>query len=433
MNPEETAKRYRTDFGRLVHRVPRVVVLAEREDQAVHALTLARERGLPLAIRGAGHSCHGQTLTTGVALVNVPGRADRPRLLEHDHVEVSARSRWREVEAFLTARGRSVPVLADYLDLSVGGTLSVGGYGAESVALGAQVDHVERLRLILPDGRGLWCSADEHSEPFAYAMAGLGCVGVIERVVVRTVPYRPWTTLFTYHHRDLDALVDSIGWLADAAGPPMLFKALHARGRFVTTYGTHTPAMREAMAAMHQPPRPNPRPNHRWVTPRYRQWRDATVRLWLARFAGHGRLWADYIFDVDGLARFVRFLQPLLDRDAFAGCLRSVYVVAIRRRPRAVRFPLEASDGGVRSMSFGIGLYSMIPRRDPRLAERVAGTAAECLEQCVEIGGRPYRYGWHQMHERHHRALYGPAYDRLLTLSRELDPAGTLRPPVASR
>lgn len=426
MNPEGTPKRYSTDFGRLVTRVPSMVVRAASEEHTVHALALAHARGLPLSIRGAGHSCQGQTLTDGVALVNISDRADPPRLLDDRLTEIPARARWRDVEAFLTARGRSVPVLADYLSLSVGGTLSVGGYGAESVALGAQVDHVERLRLILPEGRGLWCSAGEHPELFSYALAGLGCVGVIERVVMRTEPHRAWTSLCTYDQRSLGALVDSIGWLAETATPPMMFKALHARGRCVATYGTHSATLGEAAAAVRQTPT-SARPRHRWIVPRYRQWRHLTVSLWLARFPGHGRLWADYIFDVDGLTRFVEFLQPLLDRDAFAGCLRSVYVVAIRRRPRAVRFPLEASEGAARAMSFGIGLYSMIPRRDPRLAGKVATTIAACLDKCVELGGRPYRYGWHEMTERHCRALYGSAYGRLLALAREIDPAGTLR------
>ena len=35
---------------------------------------------------------------------------------------------------------------------SSGGTLSVGGYGVDSIVRGAQVDQVTRLRLILPDG-----------------------------------------------------------------------------------------------------------------------------------------------------------------------------------------------------------------------------------------------------------------------------------------
>src|SRR5256885_2441936 len=171
---------YCADFGRLIRRVPRAVVRATREQQVVDTLKTARRLGLRVTVRGQGHSCFGQTVTDGVLLSNAADRSVAPRLIGDDLAEVSARSRWREVEAFLNRHGRSFAVLADYLDLSVGGTLSVGGYGVDSVVYGAQVDHVDRIRLITPDGAALRCSPLENTDLFAYALGGLGQVGVID-------------------------------------------------------------------------------------------------------------------------------------------------------------------------------------------------------------------------------------------------------------
>jgi FAD/FMN-containing dehydrogenase len=53
---------------------------------------------------------------------------------------------------------------------------------------------------------------------------------------------------------------------------------------------------------------------------------------------------------------------------------------------------------------------------------------ASCLAKCVEVGGRPYLYGWHRLGRRTLEDLYGGAWGRLLELRRELDPAGVFQP-----
>ncbi|WNG52560.1 FAD-binding protein [Archangium minus] len=111
-------------------------------------------------------------------------------MLEDGRAEATCRSRWKRVERTLAEAGRMFPILTTLLRTSVGGTLSVGGYGVRSFVDGAQVDQVERARLILPDGQAVWCSREENSELFRFALAGFGQIGVLERVVLRTVPTR---------------------------------------------------------------------------------------------------------------------------------------------------------------------------------------------------------------------------------------------------
>src|SRR5689334_18682158 len=117
---------YASDFGGTVTRTPALVVKATCEEDVVLVFRRARAAGV----------------------VVVAWRAERATLtaIDTERVEVTADSPWLDVERRLNALGRSAPVLPDYLDLTIGGTLSVGGYGVRSVAHGAQVDHVERLR-----------------------------------------------------------------------------------------------------------------------------------------------------------------------------------------------------------------------------------------------------------------------------------------------
>jgi FAD/FMN-containing dehydrogenase len=416
------------DFGRLCRGAPVEILHTESEGDVQAAIARANETGLPLTIRGSGHSAAGQTVSRGGLLMVNRGASTPPRL-DGDLVDVEGRALWRDVERRLGRAGRTVPVLADYLDLTVGGTLSVGGYGVESVQRGVQADHVERLRLVLPDGSATWCSAAERPELFELALAGLGQVGVIERAVLRTVPSRPFMTLFVYRHPDLADLIDSMAWLADrGVTKPEFFKALASRGRIISVYGVPAGTWSDLWRV--RPPtglagRPVSR---RLPTVRYRQGRSLAVSAWLAAFPGQDRLWSDYLLDHAGLRAFGRFLHEEMRADAFAGCLRAIYVVAIRRLARQVRIPFEATDGLSGDMAFGVGLYSMIPRHRPERLAAVRQAASRSLQAALELGGRPYRYGWHDLDESAHRQLYGDAVDRVADLRRRLDPNHVFHP-----
>lgn len=417
----------RTDFGRLVHAVPREVIVARSEDDVIRAFARARALGVTLTVQGAGHSVNGQSLSKdGVLLIN-RGVSAAPRIAGGT-VDVEGRARLRDVEQPLNRHGHTLPVLPDYLDLTIGGTVSVGGYGVESVRRGALVDHVQRLRLILPTGRAVWCSATEEPELFAYALAGLGGLGVIERVVARIVEAPRFTTMFVYRYRSLIELIASMEWMGEAeADLPFFFKALHSRGRYIAMYGAHSRTWREARRASPPAALGARRLSRRWIFPRYRRVRSLAVRGWLAAFPGHSRLWSDYLIDARRLAAFGAFLEDQLARNSFAGCMRSVYLVAVRRQPRSVAFPLEATDPLPGPMTVGVGLYSMVPRHRSDLVASVRAASAGCLDAAVELGGRPYLYGWHELGDQMRQRIYGPVWQRWCALRKEVDPDGILQ------
>ena len=56
-------------------------------------------------------------------------------------------------------RGLTPPVLTDYLNLSVGGTLAVGGVGATTPRYGLQSDNVLEIDVVTGRGEVLTCSA----------------------------------------------------------------------------------------------------------------------------------------------------------------------------------------------------------------------------------------------------------------------------------
>jgi cytokinin dehydrogenase len=126
--------------------------------------------------------------------------------VEADRVAVGAGATWRSVLDATLPHGLTPPVLTNYLDLSVGGTLSVGGIGGTTPHAGAQTDSVIELEVVTGDGRVLRCSPDESPDLFHAVRAGLGQVGTITEAVLGLVPAPDRVRAYTLRYPDLQAL-----------------------------------------------------------------------------------------------------------------------------------------------------------------------------------------------------------------------------------
>lgn len=175
------------DWGHLVHHRPRAVARPATEDEVVAVLADAERRGLPFAVRGQGHSTTGASQCEG-GLVVETGGVCAVHHLGADSVTVGAGIRWSELLRATLPHGLAPPVLTDYLELSVGGTLSVGGIGGATHRHGLQTDNVLSLRVRTPDGEVRDCSAEQDAELFDAVRAGHGRHGVILRATLRLVP-----------------------------------------------------------------------------------------------------------------------------------------------------------------------------------------------------------------------------------------------------
>ena len=172
------------DFGHIVERRPKAVLMAASTDDLAATIRWAGCRGWRFAARGRGHSTFGRSQVRRGIVADM-SRLRRIGAVEGDRVVVEAGARWSEVVAAALAHGRTPPVLPDYLELSVGGTLTVGGVGGTSVHLGVQTDHVLDLDVVTGDGERVRCSASRNRELFDAVRAGLGQVAVIVRATLK--------------------------------------------------------------------------------------------------------------------------------------------------------------------------------------------------------------------------------------------------------
>jgi cytokinin dehydrogenase len=185
-----------TDYGRLAHRRPRAVLRPGSVYDVVTVVRFANEHGLTIAVRGQGHSTFGQAQADGGVVIDSRTLATI-REVTSDHAVVDAGVQWLDLIRTTLTAGVVPPVSTDYLGLSVGGTLSVGGIGGASQRHGLLVDNTLELDVVTGDGRLVTCSADHEPELFEAVLGGLGQFAVIVRATVRLVAAPATARIYT--------------------------------------------------------------------------------------------------------------------------------------------------------------------------------------------------------------------------------------------
>ena len=184
------------DFGHVVHKKP-VAVLRPGDAQDIAKLVqFANREGLKVAMRGQGHSFFGQTQVEGGVVID-SSSLNAVRIVKSGTggtAEIGPGSKWHPVLMAANAQKLTVPVIADTF-LSVGGTISTGGFGVTTYNLGLQVDHVQELEVVTGDGQIATCSDERNSDLFNAMLGGLGQCGIITKVVMRLMA-APTNVLF---------------------------------------------------------------------------------------------------------------------------------------------------------------------------------------------------------------------------------------------
>ncbi|WET82627.1 FAD-binding protein [Amycolatopsis sp. QT-25] len=175
------------DWGNLVHARPGLVVRPASVTDVAVVLRFAAARGLPVAARGAGHSPYGQGQVEGGILLDMTALPPR-RVVTGELVSVDAGARWREVLETTLPHGLTPPALTDYLELTVAGTLVVGGIGGAAHHHGTQTDSVVELEVVTGAGEVVTCSRERDKDLFDAVLAGLGQCGVVTRATLRLIP-----------------------------------------------------------------------------------------------------------------------------------------------------------------------------------------------------------------------------------------------------
>jgi cytokinin dehydrogenase len=230
------------DWGHFIHHPPAAVQKAASIADVVRIVKYANQRRFKVAMRGQGHSVHGQAQAQGGIVID-SSRLNAVDWHGSDQVDARAGALWGTVASTTLKRSLIPPIMPDAMMLSVGGTLCVGGTGETSCAAGAQVDHVLELEVVTGRGELVTCSPARNPELFHMVLAGLGQCGIIVRARLRLVRAPTYLVIHTLSYDDSDALVSDQVSLATEKAPPLIagevMREADGRWRFALIGGTY--------------------------------------------------------------------------------------------------------------------------------------------------------------------------------------------------
>lgn len=399
---------YSTDFGGYIRRKPaRVFEIRAAADyrDALQRLNLSDNK-TDVRIRGAAHTSAGQTLVEQGAILrnfNASRTPDRATLSPEGTLRVSSRSAWYAVERFLNRRGRSIPVLTDYLWLSVGGTVSIGGIGVDSIRHGLQVDHIRSLRLLDGNGRSYDCSRTSNAELFKFALGGMGRIGFIESVSMETIPLHSYEPNAVRRFEHIEGFLEYMA--AQFGGPqsPSIPDAFNA-------YWNGAQIFAESAFRSTKPGVAAGRNQTAFDLHRRR-------KRWLSQFPDALRIWTDYVFDLNGLIRFLNWITEIRHGRPFAGVHFTAYILVIKRPAHAIALPLLPIPPG--TIRFSVGLYGFVNRLHPFAFVDGMAVMRQVQDKALALNGVPYRHGYFEASNTLEERLYGEAIKRLKELRSE--------------
>ena len=175
------------DFGHIVHRRPFAVLRPGSVGDIVSMVRFANVHRIQVAARGQGHATFGQPQVDDGLVIDM-STWSTVHHVRPDSAVVDAGALWSSLLTSALAQGSTPPVLTDYIELSIGGTLTVGGIGGTSHRHGLQVDNVLELQVVTGEGELVTCSPHRRRRLFDAVVAGLGQSALIVRATVRLVP-----------------------------------------------------------------------------------------------------------------------------------------------------------------------------------------------------------------------------------------------------
>lgn len=179
------------DFGGLQSSEPLAMIHPASAEDVARVIKLAsRSPNLTVAAQGNRHSINGQAMAHQGLVIDMksmdPGIQVDP---SGPHVDVSGGALWEEVlKRCVSDHGLAPRSWTDYLDLTVGGTLSNAGVSGQAFRYGPQTENVTELEVVTGNGDVLVCSPNQNSELFFSVLGGLGQFGIITRARILLQP-----------------------------------------------------------------------------------------------------------------------------------------------------------------------------------------------------------------------------------------------------
>lgn len=417
------------DYGHIIHKTPRAVLQPASIQDIVKIVRFARRHRLQVAMRGQGHSNYGQAQAFQGIIID-SRTLDTVHHIGGNRATLDAGVTWRTVIEEGAAVGLTPPVLTDYQDLSVGGTLSVGGLGGATQHHGLQVDNVLELTVVTGEGDLVTCSPTRNSDLFEVVLAGLGQCAIIVRATIRMIPAPTQARVYNLYYDDIAVYTKDqrrllaegrFGYLEGQVVP----SASNAGWRFTieaAAYFTSTPPNDTALLAGLKD-----NPSERVISnTTYTGWQfriDPTVDFLKALGVWYfPHPWYSVFIPASKTNEYVsNILSTLTEADTGQGPILFYPIATSKIEARLYPLPDEP-------VAFAFNLLRTAPPNDPATVNAMVADNRALYDKLVRVGGTRYSIGsipfschdW----ERH----FGRRWNLLARSKRRFDPDNVLTP-----
>jgi hypothetical protein len=185
VGPEDSGyEEARKVYNAMIDRRPALIAGCATADEVAAVIGFARERDLPIAIRGGGHNGAGLgTVDGGVVIDLSPMRGVKVDPAART-VRVGGGATWADVDSATGEHGLATPS-GIISTTGVGGLALGGGLGHLTRGFGLTIDNLLEADLVLANGEKVRASADEHPDLFWAIRGGGGNFGVVTSFVFR--------------------------------------------------------------------------------------------------------------------------------------------------------------------------------------------------------------------------------------------------------
>ena len=174
---EEVRASFRSDFGRMVDRLPGAVARCTSAEEVAEVVRFCRERRSRSSPAARATPRAASPPPTAACCSTPPSMSTIHEIDEAgETATVDAGVVWRDLVEATCAQGLVPRVLTNNLGVAISGTLSMAGLGVASFRYGTQADNAVELQVVTGTGEIVTCSREENRELFDVVRCGLGAV-----------------------------------------------------------------------------------------------------------------------------------------------------------------------------------------------------------------------------------------------------------------
>jgi len=419
-------------WNAMIDRRPTVIVRCSGVADIMRAVAFARDRDLPVAVRGGGHNIAGNAVCDDGLMIDLSPMTSVRINPETRRAYVEPGALLSDFDHEAQAFGLATPLGINSTTGVAGLTLG-GGFGWLSRQHGLTVDNLLAAEVITADGNRVWASADTNRELFWGIRGGGGNLGIVTLFEFQLHPVGPEVltglivfpfdqakSLLTQYREYVETIPDELNvWAVLRQAPPLPFLSETVHGKAVVIFPFFYTGEAEKGMRLIEPVRRfgQAHGEHIGLQP-YTAWQQAFDPLLTP---GARNYWKSHNFTAlqDGA------LETVID---YAGKLPSsqceIFIGLVGGQ--ANRIPVDATAYAHRDAKFVLNVHSRW--ETPTEDNRCITWARDFFE-----AAKPYATGGvyvnflTQDESERIAAAYGPNYDRLVQLKNRYDPQNLFR------